>query len=98
MSPTQTDEFAKDVDTRIRRAFCQINDIAESFDDTQRKLYETPTAWGGIGMRAMHDVRNAAFVGGWLQCASHIRHTYGPLLPHYDTGWAAGAAVVDPFK
>ncbi len=90
LPPPCTADFCKDIDERVARAFCKINDITQHFGDIQRHLYHTPLAWGGLGMRQLHDVRNAAFVGAWLHCLSHVRARHGNALPDFDSGWDPG--------
>eukprot|EP00666_Eupelagonemidae_sp_cell4sb_P018085 gene18085-biopygen42370 len=92
LPPPSTASFCRDVDDRVARAFCAINDITEHFGPIQRQLYSTPTAWGGLGMRQLFDVRNAAFVGAWLQCLSHVRTAHGSVIPDFDVGWDPGGA------
>eukprot|EP00661_Eupelagonemidae_sp_cell13_P005712 gene5713-biopygen8792 len=48
-------------------------------------------------MRSLYDVREAAFVGAWLQCAAHIRNYHGADIPRFDMGWEPGGAVVYGF-
>eukprot|EP00666_Eupelagonemidae_sp_cell4sb_P017798 gene17798-biopygen41443 len=90
LPPPCTADFCKDIDERVVRAFCAINDVEEHFGDVQRHLYSTPMAWGGLGFRPLHDVRNAAFVGAWLHCMAHIRTHHGPAMPGFDAGWDPG--------
>ena len=41
-------------------------------------------------MRSLFDIREAAYVGGWLQCLAHLRHHLQDAIPTFDTGWAQG--------
>ena len=68
------------------RGFCAINGVAEGFGDLQRRLYETPLSYGGLGMRDLYDVREAAYVGGWLQCLCHLQRNLGDAIPGFDAG------------
>jgi hypothetical protein len=82
-----TNAFATDIDDRVRRAFCVINHVEESLDDCGRKLYETPLAYGGLGMRPLAEHRAAAFIGGWMQVMSHVRTYHGRTITGFDAGW-----------
>ncbi len=53
---------------------------------------------GGLGMRALHDVRNAAFVGAWFQCIAHLRRAYGHHMPGLEAGWGEEEMSVYPFQ
>eukprot|EP00661_Eupelagonemidae_sp_cell13_P025040 gene25040-biopygen11962 len=97
LPPPLTADFARQADALLLRAFCRLNCLEEGFDDEQRHLYETPLAWGGLGMRSLYDVREAAFVGAWLQCAAHVRNCHGADIPRFDMGWEPGGAVVYGF-
>ncbi len=91
MPPPQVLDFCIDIDQRVERAFCSINDIGvDQFGGIQRCLYNTPMAWGGLGMRPLHAVRNAAFVGGWMQSLAHVRADYGDVIADFDAGWDPG--------
>jgi hypothetical protein len=63
----------------------------------QQGLYETPLAWGGMGMRPLYAVRNAAFVGGWLHCLAHLRQLYGESIRDFDVGWDTGGRAAYSF-
>eukprot|EP00665_Eupelagonemidae_sp_cell47_P009391 gene9391-6073_t len=83
LPPRLTDEFAADVDRRVERTFAQLNRIEDCFDATARHLYQTPLAWGGLGMRPLHAVRESAFVGAWMQCMSFVREHHGDRIPAF---------------
>jgi hypothetical protein len=93
LPPPYTADFSRDIDARVERAFCAINGVAEHFGDVQRRLYETPMAWGGLGMRPLHDVRNSAFVGAWVHCLAHVRAHHADAMPDFDAGWDPGGAA-----
>ena len=82
-----TERFAADVDERVRGAFCRINNITDGLDSTGRDLYETPLAYGGLGMRPLRDHRAAAFLGCWLQVMQHVRSHHGDAIPQFEQGW-----------
>eukprot|EP00661_Eupelagonemidae_sp_cell13_P025291 gene25291-biopygen2986 len=50
-----------------------------------------PTAWGGLGLRPLYAIRDAAFVEAWLQCAAHVCSAYGRHMPDFAAGWAQGS-------
>ena len=60
-------------------------------------LYETPAAWGGLGMRPLYAVRNAAFVGCWMHCLAHVRQHHGDAIRGFDTGWDPGGDATFSF-
>ena len=97
LPPDSTAQFCKDVDSMVEDAFCAINDCATQFGQVQRNLYETPTAWGGLGVRPLHAVRNAAFVGCWMNCLAHARQHQGPVIRGFDTGWDPGGRATYSF-
>eukprot|EP00660_Eupelagonema_oceanica_P019730 gene19730-biopygen1270 len=97
LPPAVTDEFCRGVDARVEEAFCLINECTDGFGEAQRQLYETPLAWGGLGMRPLHAVRHAAFVGAWMQCLSHVRRRHGRAIANFDNGWELGGAAVYSF-
>eukprot|EP00665_Eupelagonemidae_sp_cell47_P008760 gene8760-biopygen13148 len=41
-------------------------------------------------MRALFDVRCAAFVGAWLHCLAHVRSHHGAAIEGFDPGWDPG--------
>eukprot|EP00660_Eupelagonema_oceanica_P019363 gene19363-biopygen8992 len=88
LPPRLTADFCTDIDQRVSEAFSNINDINENFGELQRRLYETPLQYGGLDMRALHDIREAAYVGGWLQCLCHLHHHLADTVPNFARGWA----------
>ena len=62
LPPHITTNFAADIDQRVRAAFRRINNIEESWDETARLLFETPMAYGGLGMRPLAEHSAAAFM------------------------------------
>eukprot|EP00661_Eupelagonemidae_sp_cell13_P024250 gene24250-biopygen16405 len=94
LPPRLTGSFARRVDQRVWDSFKSNNDLDDSIEVVidARRLYETPTAWGGVGFRPLYDVRESAFVGAWLQCAAHIGSAYGRRMPHSIAGWTRGSA------
>ncbi len=97
LSPVATASFCEDVDARVMKAFCDINECGATFDDVQRRLYETPMAWGGLGMRPLYAVRNAASIGCWMHCLAHIRRFHGAAIRGFDVGWDPGGATTFSF-
>eukprot|EP00660_Eupelagonema_oceanica_P019542 gene19542-biopygen36933 len=89
LPPPSVADFSRDIDDRVVRvrAFCDINEVGEQFGPVQRRLYSFPASWGGLGMRSLYAVRNAAFVGAWLRCMAHVRSHHGGVIPDFDVGW-----------
>ena len=48
-------------------------------------------------MRPLHAVRNAAFVGCWMNCLAHVRQHQGPAIRGFDTGWDPGGRTTYSF-
>eukprot|EP00660_Eupelagonema_oceanica_P019242 gene19242-biopygen33614 len=93
LPPPYTADFCRDVDERVARAFCTVNDVEEHFGPVQRRLYGAPASWGGLGMRPLYAVRNAAFVGAWMHCMAHVRTHHGAAMPGFDDGWDPGGVA-----
>eukprot|EP00660_Eupelagonema_oceanica_P019213 gene19213-biopygen37779 len=90
LPPRLTSGLCSDIDKRVTMAFYAINDITEQFGDIQQHLLETPLQYGGLGMRKLHDIREAAYVGGWLQCMCHLRHRFADIISNFHNGCFAG--------
>ncbi len=97
LPPEYTADFCTAVDSMVLDAFCDINECREHFGQVQRHLYETPMAWGGLGMRPLYAVRNAAFVGCWMHCLAHVRQHHGPVIRGFDVGWDPGGRATYSF-
>ena len=52
-----------------------------------RTLLELPLSHGGLGLRPLKSVRQAAYVGSWLQCAHSVAKALGSVAPAV-SAWA----------
>ena len=76
LPPEQTRELAADVDRRTAETFCTINQLPP-LDGWRAEALRMPLRLGGLGLRALEPIVDAAFIGATAQVAPHVARCTG---------------------
>lgn len=83
-------ETAQRIDQVILDGFADINALGAAENSSAKSLIQMPVARGGLGLRSLSVVADAAHVAAWLHCAHSVSVAIGDVVPAMHD-WSAAA-------